>query len=73
MRSDNELNYLEEHIPELAQNATQNAFYNALSGGNSVLESIDGKIYRVFADGTKEFVKESNKSVKVTSRKLVIK
>ncbi len=73
MRNENELNYLEEHIPELAQNATNKAYFDALSSGNTVLESIDGKIYKIYADGTKEFVKNSSGSVPVTKRHLVIK
>ncbi len=73
MRSEEDLDYLEKKIPDLAQSATQNAFFNALSSGNSVLELIDGGIYRVFADGSKVFVKESNKSVNLPTRNLRIK
>lgn len=73
MRSEKELNYLEEHIPELAQNATSSAYFDTLSGGDSVLESIDGKIYKTYSDGTREFVKNIGKSVSIGQRHLVIK
>jgi hypothetical protein len=66
MRSEQELDFLEKHIPKLAEGATQKAYYDALSKGNAVLESIDGKIYRVLSDGTKTFIKNVEVDVPIS-------
>ncbi len=65
MKTDKELDFLESYIPKLAKNATQKAYLDALSGGSSVLEVIDGKIYKTFPDGTRTFVKKTGERVRV--------
>lgn len=40
--TENSLNYLEEHIPELADVAIKQAYWQALASGSSVLEARDG-------------------------------
>lgn len=52
-----ELDHLEQHIPELAQAAVTQAYWQALAAGSSVLESDNGVIYEVFPDGTRKVVK----------------
>ena len=54
MRTDKELDFLENHIPDLAQSALKQAYVDTLSSGNSVLEAIDGKLVEIFPDGTKK-------------------
>jgi hypothetical protein len=49
--------FLEEHIPELAQSAVTQAYWQALAGGNSVLQSENGTVYEMFPDGTRKIVK----------------
>lgn len=51
------MRFLEEHIPELAESAVTQAYWQALASGNSVLESDNGVIYEVFPDGTRKLVK----------------
>lgn len=51
------LRYLEEHIPELAESAVTQAYWQALAAGNSVLESDNGVIYEVFPDGSRKAIK----------------
>jgi hypothetical protein len=51
------MRFLEEHIPELAQSAVTQAYWQALASGSSVLESDHGVIYEVFPDGTRKLVK----------------
>lgn len=51
------MQFLEEHIPELAQSAVTQAYWQALAAGNSVLQSENGVIYEVFPDGTRTAVK----------------
>jgi hypothetical protein len=48
---------LEEHIPELAQSAVTQAYWQALASGSSVLQSEHGAIYEVFPDGTPKLIK----------------
>lgn len=45
------MRFLEEHIPELAESAVTQAYWQALASGSSVLESENGVIYEVFPDG----------------------
>jgi hypothetical protein len=49
--------FLEEHIPELADSAIKQAYWQTLATGSSVLESDDGIIYEVFPDGSRKTVK----------------
>ncbi len=59
MENDNEkvIDYLEKYIPEMAQAAVKQAYWQALSSGSSVLVSENGIINEVFPDGTVKFVK----------------
>jgi hypothetical protein len=52
-----EMQYLEEHIPALAQSAVTQAYWQSLAAGYSVLESEDGIIYERFPDGSSKMVK----------------
>lgn len=58
MRTEKELDFLEAHIPTLAESAFKKAYLDALSSGTSVLEAIDGKIIEVFPDGTRKTIKK---------------
>jgi hypothetical protein len=59
MENDNEkmIDYLEKHIPEMAQAAVKQAYWQALASGSSVLVGENGVINEVFPDGTVKFVK----------------
>ena len=61
-----ELDHLEQHIPELAQAAVTQAYWQALAAGSSVLESDNGIIYEVFPDGTRKVVKTIEPPTPVT-------
>lgn len=52
-----DIEFLEEHIPELAEAAVTQAYWQTLASGSSVLESDNGVIYEVFPDGTRKAVK----------------
>ncbi len=67
MRTEKELDFLEKSIPKLAKNAIQKAYYDTLSAGLSVMESIDGSIYEVFPDGTKKFIKKGHNKININS------
>ena len=55
--SEKAMQYLEEHIPELAQSAVTQAYWQALASGSSVLQSDNGAIYEVFPDGVRKLIK----------------
>ncbi len=65
--SEESMRFLEEHIPELAQSAVTQAYWQTLASGNSVLQSENGVIYEVFPDGTRTIVKEIAAPTPVTT------
>lgn len=65
------IQYLEEHIPELADAATKQAYWQALASGSSVLVSENGRITEVFPDGTVKFVKDSVPFVEMQKGKII--
>lgn len=56
--SEEEIQYLEEQIPELAKEAVRQPYLQALASGSSVLIAEDGEIREVFPDGTKRTVEK---------------
>ena len=74
MRSEKEIDFLENYIPTLANSAIQKAYLDALSSGNSVLESIDGIIYEIFPDGSRKVIKKIAEDIKIdVDKKILIK
>ena len=67
------IDYLEEHIPELAEAATKQAYWQTLAAGNSVLVSEDGVLKENFPDGTSQIVGKSEPLVKVKKGQIKIK
>lgn len=65
-KSEKTMRFLEEHIPELAQSAVTQAYWQALASGNSVLQSENGVIYEVFPDGTRTLIKTTPPPTAVT-------
>ncbi len=68
MKTEKELDFLESHIPDLANSAIKKAYLDALSAGLSVTKVIDDKIYEVFPDGSKKFIKKINPAVKIDKK-----
>lgn len=56
--SEKAIDYLEEHIPELAEVAFKQAYWSALASGSSVLVSENGSLVEVFPDGKRKFRKK---------------
>ncbi len=65
MRSDKEIDYLEEFIPTLAASATKKAYLDALCRGNTVTEIVDGKIVETAPDGTRTIIGDAKPMVKI--------
>lgn len=51
------MRFLEEHIPDLADAAVKQAYWQALATGSSVLASEDGALVEIFPDGTRKVLK----------------
>ncbi len=66
------IEFLEKHIPELAEAATKQAFWQTLASGNSVLISDNGNIKEVFPDGTSRIVDKNEPPIKM-KKGLIIK
>jgi hypothetical protein len=67
--NEKELDYLEEHIPELAEAAFKQAYWAALASGSTVLMSENGNLVKVFPDGKREIIKPLPPSTPVTPGK----
>lgn len=62
---DEKIDYLEQHIPDLARAAVTQAYWASLAAGNRVLVIEDGAIYEVSPDGSRTFIKEAEPAVAV--------
>lgn len=51
------IRYQEEHIPELADAAIKQAYWQALAAGSSVLERENDSLVEVFPDGSRKIIK----------------
>ena len=51
------LDYLEQQIPELAEQATRQAYWRTLASGDSAVVAEDGNIVEVKPDGTRTIIK----------------
>ncbi len=65
------IEFLEKHIPEMAQAAVQQAYWQALASGSSVLVAENGAINEIFPDGTVKFVKNIPPSIEVEKGKII--
>ena len=68
MVTDKEIDYLEKHIPELANSAVKKAYLDTLSKGLSVVEEIDGKLVKIFPDGKQVIIKELEKNIEINEK-----
>jgi hypothetical protein len=51
------IRYLEEHIPDLAEAAIKQAYWQALAAGSSVLARENDNLVEVFPDGRRKVIK----------------
>ncbi|MDX2083385.1 MAG: hypothetical protein SFV53_05325 [Rickettsiales bacterium] len=56
--TEKEIQNLEKEIPNLADTAFRQAYFNALSSGSSVLIVENSEVVRIFPDGKKELVQK---------------
>jgi hypothetical protein len=59
---------LEQQISILAETATKQAYWQTLASGDKVMIAEDGKLIAVSPDGSRKFIKEIGKPMKVTQR-----
>ncbi len=72
MKTTQELDFLESYIPELANSAVKKAYLDTLSAGKSVTEVIQNKIYEIFPDGSKRYIKDIESSIKTDKKVFMI-
>ncbi len=72
MKTAKELDFLESYIPELANNAVKKAYLDTLSAGKSVIEVIENKIYEIFPDGSKKYIKDIEQPIKTDKKVFAI-
>ena len=65
MRTEAELDYLEEMIPEFAESATKKAHLDALSRGQSVTEIRKGKLVSIAPDGSQTLIADAKPMRKI--------
>jgi hypothetical protein len=63
--NEQELNDLEEQIPELAAKAFKEAYLAALASGSTVLMSEAGNLVEIFPDGRRKIIKPLHPSTPV--------
>ena len=68
--TEQDIQTLENEFPALSGKAFVKAREEVLRSGQSILESIDGFIYRVFPDGRKEMVKKIEPPAHTTAGKI---
>ncbi len=73
MLSEQELDYLEQQIPILAETATKQAYWQTLASGDKVMIAKDGQLIEVSPNGTRRIIREIDKPVRVTNRFFKIK
>ena len=66
MLTEQELDFLEQQIPILAEMAMQQAYWQTLTSGDKVMIAENGFLIEVSPDGSRRVVKEIGKHVKVT-------
>ena len=59
--TDEMIDFLEGHFPELMATATKQAYWQTLASGQSVLIAEGGKLIEIFPDGSKKVIKEIGK------------
>ena len=62
---DAKIDYLEQHIPELASAAVTQAYYASLAAGNDVMVVENGAIYEISPDGRRTYVKAADPPILV--------
>lgn len=70
--NENEINFLEQRIPELAETATKQAYFSALASGSSVMVAQEGNLILISPNGSKEIVGIIEKPFKLVEKKIKI-
>ena len=73
MLSEQELDYLEQQIPLLAETATKQAYWQTLASGDKVMIAKNGQLIEVSPNGNRRIIREIDKPIRVTNRFFKIK
>lgn len=66
------IHFLEGHFPEWMGTAIQQAYWQALASGSSVLVARNGEILEVFPDGSEKIIKRTLPFVSVQKGKIIL-
>jgi hypothetical protein len=70
--TDQMIDFLESHFPELMATATKQAYWQTLASGQSVLIAEAGNLIEVFPDGTKKIIKKIGQPLPATIGEKII-
>jgi len=70
--TERQLDFIESHIPELAEGAFKQAFWQTLSDGVSVMIAENNQLVEVFPDGTKKIIRELSHHIEHNTKNAVI-
>lgn len=68
--TENEISFIEAHIPELAELAFKQAFWQTLADGVSVIIAENNQLVEVFPDGSKKIIKSLSNNLVENLKKL---
>ncbi|WP_431033405.1 hypothetical protein [Pseudomonas yamanorum] len=69
--SDDLVSRLEDKIPIMAEGAINTAYINALAGGSSVMEVVNGMLVETTADGKHKVIRVAKPKHKVTQGSVI--
>ncbi len=70
--NEKEMTFIESHIPELAEVAFKQAFWQTLADGVSVMIAENNQLVELFPDGTKKVIKDLSQSGFVLNQKIAM-
>lgn len=68
--TENEISFIEAHIPELAELAFKQAFWQTLADGVSVIIAENNQLVEFFPDGSKKIIKSLSNNLVENLKKL---
>jgi hypothetical protein len=71
--SEKEIQFLEEQIPEQAQAAITQAYWQTLASGLRVVEQVDDQLVESFPDGSTRIIRPLRKAIPVPLDQSVIR
>ena len=71
LNKEESIDYLEKQIPELARVAVEQAYWQTLKSGNSVVEVKDNTLVETFPNGDQKFIKNLEPRISVVKGQII--